>query len=216
MTVKKKKNKIHKYLSLVILFLSITAILVVTIFAINIGSLLGSNGETVVYQNDFYKLTGNPTAYQRDLFKQLSSELKKDPQDDFAVVSLVVQSFVSDYFTWSNKLGTYDVGGKTFVFATEFTNFNATARRYLYEPMSVFHSNGVEQIDMPEVEQVTINNINYAYDYSYQGTPYTSYYVEASWTYKANEKVDTSIFQNWGAFTIIKTKEGRYEIARFY
>lgn len=216
MGMKKSKNRVHKYLSLAILFLGITAVIVVTLFAFNLNSLIGNSGETVVYQNDYYKLTGNPTAYQKDLFKKLTSELKKDPKDDFKIVELVIQNFVSDYYTWSNKLGTFDVGGKTFVFATEFTNFNATARRYLYAPMSVYHANGVEQKDMPEVEAVNVNSVNYAYDFDYQGQTYTSFYVEASWTYKANEVVDTKGFQNWGAFTIIKTEEGRYEIARFY
>lgn len=211
-----KTSKIHKYLTFAIVLLISTALIVGLIFGIAVGNLFGSNAEQVVYTNEYYQLKGNPTEYQKDTFKALTNELEKDPQDEFAIASLVVQSFVSDYFTWSNKLGTYDVGGKSFVFAIEFTNFMATSRRYLYTPIQNYLASGLELSDLQEVEDVTILNVNYAYDYSYYGQNYLTYYIEASWTYKPNENVDTSIFQNVGYFTLIKTEEGRYEIARFY
>lgn len=210
---KNKKSNFHKHLTLAIILLIITATIVGAILTITVGF---TSSEEVTHTNAFYELRGNPTNYQDTLFKKLTAEVEKSTPDELSMASLIVQNFVADYFTWDNKLGTYDVGGKTFVFANEFTNFNATSRRYLYAPMINYIASGLEMKDLPEVKEVTITAVNYAYPFDYYGTSYTSYYVEASWTYVANEKVDTSIFQNWGAFTIIKTDEGRYEIARFY
>lgn len=213
---KKNQKKIHKYLTLVIIFLVITGVISTAIFTLSVTNLFGSAGESVIYSNELYELKGNPTSYQKDLFKKLTNEIEKSSPDEFEVVSLVVQNFVADFYTWSNKIGTYDVGGKSFIFANEFTNFNSTSRRYLYAPMAIYLANGIEQKDLNEVSEVIINNCNYAYDYDYYGTTYKTYYVEAQWTYNANDKLDTSVLPAWAAFTIIVTEEGRYEIVRFY
>lgn len=208
-----KTSKFHRHITLVIILLIISASIVGVIFTISVGF---SSSEEVTHTNALYELRGNPTKYQDSLFKELTTEVEKDSPDAFTMASLVVQNFVADYYTWNNKLGTYDVGGKTFVFAIEFTNFNATSRRYLYEPMMQYIESGLELTDLQEVNNVTINAINYSYPFEYYDKSYEAYYIEATWTYADNEKLDTSIFQNWGAFTVIKTEEGRYEIARFY
>lgn len=206
-----KVTKFHKHLTLAIILLIITASVVGVIFVVSIGF---SNTEDITHTNAYYELRGKPTVYQDDLFKELTTAL--DQTDEIKIAELVVQNFVADYFTWNNKLGTFDVGGKTFIFATEFTNFNATSRRYLYEPMMNYLASGLELSDFQEVNNVTISASNFAYPFDYNGITFTSYYIEASWTYAENENIDTRIFQNWGAFTVIKTEEGRYEIARFY
>ena len=208
-----KLSNLHKHLTLAIIILIITTAIVGAIFVVTVGF---TSSEEVTHSNEFYELRGNPTKYQDNLFKELTNELDKSEKDDLAIASLVVQNFIADYYTWNNKLGTFDVGGKTFVFATEFTNFNATTRRYLYEPMLNYIASGLEMSDLTEVESVTITAKNYAFPFDYNGTTFTSFYLEATWTYASNEKIDTSVFQNWGAFTVIKTEEGRYEIARFY
>lgn len=213
----KTKNRIHRYFQVSFVLLLLTGLIAGTLFYLNISNYFSGDGEKVVFSNELYKITGNPTQLQKDLFKELTSEIEKSSEEnEFTIVGLVVENFIADFYTWTNKVGTYDIGGKDFIFATEFTNFAATSRRYNYNAMSTYLSNGINQKDLNEVLDIEILSVNYAYPYNYYGKEYPSYYVEASWTYKPNEVIDLSIFPTWSAFTLIKNENGRYEIVRFY
>lgn len=214
---KKQKNRIHIYFKVSLILLISTGVIAAALFFININSYLANDGEKVVYSNALYTLKGNPTDLQKDLFKELTTEVEKSSKEnEFKIVELVVKNFIADFYTWTNKIGAYDIGGKDFIFATEFTNFNSTSRRYSYNEMSNYISKDIGQKDLNEVETITVLSVNYAGQYDYYGTFYPAYYVEAEWTYKTNEIIDTSVFPTWGAFTIVQTIEGRYEIVRFY
>lgn len=209
-------KKIHRYFRYVIIMLIISSVLVAGIVLYNLKNMQGGTGEQIVYSNEYYTLRGKPTSLQKDLFKELSSQLEKGIEDDFDVVELVVKSFIADYYTWTNKQGSYDVGGSEFIFSTEKTNFYFTSRRNFYSNMSIFIEQDLLQGDLIEVESITMGDASFAAPYNYYGTEYPAFYVEASWTYKSNEKMDISKFANYGSFTVIKTAENRYEIVRFY
>lgn len=196
--------------------LAISSVLVAGIVLYNFNIMQTGDGEQIVYSNDYYVLRGDPTSLQKVLFKELSAQLDKNIEDDFDVVELVVKNFIADYYTWTNKQGAFDVGGSEFVFANEKTNFYLTTRRNFYSHMSYFIDQGLTTSDLIEVETITMGDASFATPYNYYGTEYTAFYVEASWTFKVNNKVDTSKFSNFGSFTVIKSPENRYEIARFY
>jgi hypothetical protein len=214
---KNKKNRIHQYFQASFILLLVTALIASLLFFMNFSSYFSSEGEKVVLSNNLYKITGNPTKLQKDLFNELTNELENQSEEnELTIVGLVVENFIADYYTWSNKVGTYDIGGKNFIFAIEFTNFVATSRRYNYNAMSNFLTKGINQKDLNEVIDITILSVNLAYPYDYYGQGYPTYYVEAEWTYKTNEAIDLSIFPTWAAFTLVKNENGRYEIVRFY
>ena len=213
---KKPKNKIHLYFRYVIISLAITITFFAGIFYFNLNDLMSSEGEQVVYSNEHYTLRGKPTELQKDLFKDLTAQLDQDLEYDMDAIELVVKSFIADYYTWSNKQGPFDIGGGDFIFSKENLNFKQTARRYFYSGMENFLSQGLVMTDLIEVETITTNDASFSTTFDHYGDEYISFYVEASWTYKANEKVDTSLFPNWAAFTVVQTETGRFEIVRFY
>lgn len=211
-----KKSKIHRYLTYIITVLIISSILVGTIIFLNVGNIFGSEGEQVVYSNEYYILRGKPTDLQKSLFKDLTKQIELKNEKDLDTVELVVKSFIADYFTWSNKMGPYDVGGMTFTFGLENSNFYFTTRRSYYQNMANFIEQGLETKDLVEVESIEMGDASFAAPYNYYGKEYEAFYVEASWTYKENDKVDTSKFPNFGSFTVVLTEDNRFEIVRFY
>lgn len=214
---KQKVNRIHRYFQVAFILLVTSAVIAGAIFYFNFNSMFAGDSEKVVLSNDMYKITGNPTQLQKDLFKELTTEVEKaSKENEFEIVSLVVQNFIADYYTWSNKVGTYDIGGKDFIFANEFTNFNFTSRRYIYTTMSNFLAKEIAKKDLNEVSEIRVLSVNYATEYDYYGTMYPAYYIEAEWDYIPNELIDLTVFPKWGAFTVVKLESGRFEIVRFY
>lgn len=186
------------------------------LFFISLSNFSSQEGDKVVNSNEFYVLKGKPTQLQKDLFDQLSAQIDQGIQYDFKVIDLVVQSFVADYYTWSNKNATYDVGGLNFIYGDEYLNFYRTSRKYFYDDMMIYINKGLKYSDLQEVETITTRNVNFASNYEYYDKSLLAFYVEVDWTYKENLKIDTSVFPNYAAFTLIVTEEGRYEIVRFY
>lgn len=213
---KKQKTKIHRYLTYVITILIISSVLVAGVIFFNLKSLTGSKGEQVVYTNDLYVLRGKPTNLQKDLFKELTIQIEKGNEQDLNVVELVVKSFIADYFTWTNKIGPYDVGGMNFTFGKENTNLYFSSRRGFYANMTNYINQGLTYSDLIEVESIEMGDASFAAPYEYYGTEYEAFYIEASWAYKSNEKIDISVFPKSASFTIVRTEENRYEIVRFY
>lgn len=214
----RKTNKRHFYFTSIVLFFVASFSVIGLIYVLNFGNLIGQNIETTVLSNSLYTLRGNPTDYQKDLFKELSNSLKNQDKDDVDLSSKVVQNFVADYFTWSNKKGSYDVGGRDFTFAIEGLNFYKASRNNFYNYMEKYLLNGYATSELPTVVNVIIDSQDYAAIYEYYGEKYLTFYIEASWTYEIDEEssIDLSVFPTKGYFTVVKTNEGRYEIARFY
>ena len=66
-----------------------------------------------------------------------------------------------------------------------------------------------------EVESVTI--VSSGYVEGSERRPDDGYYIEAEWTYKQGQKLDSSKYQNKGFFYVTKGSEAtdRYEIFNF-
>lgn len=213
---KKQKNKLHLYFRYIIISLIVSIVIFVGIFYFNLNNYMSTSGEQVVYKNDMYTLRGKPTNLQKDLFKELTSQLDKKVEFDFEAVELVVKNFVADYYTWSNKQGAYDVGGAEFIFSKENLNFKQNARRYFYADMVTLINDEVSISDLIEVESVNTNQADFAVEFDHYGTKYLTYYVEATWVYKENPNIDLSVFPTSAVFTLVFSEDGRYEIVRFY
>lgn len=213
---KKQISKRHLYFRYLIITLIISVVLFAGIIYVNLNNVLSSAGEQVVFSNDFYTLRGKPTQLQKDLFKELTTQVDFKIDYDLDLVELVAKNFVADYYTWANKQGPYDIGGGEFIFGNENLNFKQNARRYFYSSMEIYLRDGLTPTDLIEVETVSATEGDFAAVYNYYGKDYTTFYVEVNWTYKENSKIDLSLFPTHAAFTIIKNDDNRYEIVRFY
>ncbi|MDP3441362.1 MAG: hypothetical protein Q8T08_00740 [Ignavibacteria bacterium] len=212
---KREKNKIHLYFRYIIISLILSLAIFAIIFFLNINSLISSTGEKVINSNEYYSLRGKPTNLQKELFKELTTQVDKGLEDDLLVVELVARNFVADYYTWTNKQGPFDVGGGEYIFGNENLSFKRSSRRYFYSNIENYIHSGLNQEDLIEVETVTSLGAAYAGIFNYYGKDYAAYYVEVSWTYKESA-IDTSIYPTFAAFTLVKNEAGRIEIVRFY
>ncbi len=194
----------------------VTLFLGIFIFVFGIMSNSSSEAEQVINSNDYYSLKGNPTSLERDLFDKLTSEIESDNPQRLVIAELVAKSFVADYYTWSNKAGVYDIGGSEFIMPEEGTNFYFSSRLYYYNKMYDYINTNIALTDLVEVETVSDSIASYSVDYDYYGTSYLSFYIELSWTYKESEIIDTTLFPNSAAITLIEREDGRIEVVRFY
>lgn len=213
-----KKSKLHFYFKISFIFLIISGIIAAGVFFFSISNYFSGDGEQVIYSNEMYTLKGNPTDYQKEIFKELTAVVENTDRGDLELPEAVVKNFIADFYTWNNKIGSYDIGGEEFIYYKEVTNFIRTMRHSTYLAITDYINNGLSTKDLIEINHVEITASNYASDYEYYGTTFSAYYIEATWTFAENDKIDTSIFPTWGAFTIIKDteNENRYEIVRFY
>ncbi|MFV0380338.1 MAG: hypothetical protein ACK5KQ_05910 [Anaerorhabdus sp.] len=219
--MKKNKNinkKINIYLTLTALALCVIVILVIAfnVFSIMFGKGAGS-GDTVdldsnsSMKNDQYIIGNNPTDYSIEVFDELTKSLETN--DQLEISANVVKAFVADYFTWTNKDGTYEVGGLQYLYGPQFVMYDVRSRWTFYSDLDVY----IEKYGRDKLLEVDSINITTKEDGGYFKigyTEYKAYYIVAEWTYK-DAAFDTSEFQKTGYFTVIDNN-GRLEIVQFY
>ncbi len=174
-----------------------------------------------------YHLRSNATKLQTELFKELTKAV--DSGDKFEIAKLVAENYVADFYTWTNKDGTYDIGGMYYVYSPQKTTIYAQARntyyRYLTYYINTYGSENLLEVDSIDAEVDTNSNT-----YEYDGKTYTSYFVTCTWTYKNEDtfkdlnlqgyadsvEEDMRTFVNKEYFLIIENEDGRFEIVQAY
>lgn len=169
-----------------------------------------------------YHLRSNATAYQNELFRDLTKAVN-DGTDKFEIARLVAENYVADFYTWSNKDGTFDVGGMYYVYSPQKSVIYTQARNTYYKYVS-YYINEYGAKNLLEVENITSTVSDKTVTYEFNGKAYDSYFVTCEWTYK---NVDTfknitktlngesSDFITKEYFLIIE-KDGRFEIVQAY
>ena len=182
-----------------------------------------------------YVLRDNATAYQEEIFKQLKDAVEgtnQDPENPITEedkIALVAMNHIADYYTFSNKVGQYDVGGLYYVNADARENIYTLSRDTIYKYINEYIDKyGVE--NLLEVDSVTtsvksvsekypITTIEYTYidHYTTEETATTNYYnawiVTVNWTYKQNDAFSTSKWPTSTKLKIIYNEMlSRYEI----
>lgn len=166
-----------------------------------------------------YHLRSNATKYQTELFKDLTKAVE-DGSDKYEIARLVAENYVADFYTWSNKDGTYDVGGMYYVYSPQKTTIYTQARNTYYKYVS-YYINQFGAKNLLEVENITSTLGDKVGTYEFEGKKYDSYFVTCEWTYKNEDTFkDISMksgdgFAKKGYFTIIE-KDGRFEIVQAY
>ena len=176
----------------------------------------GDDGKVIVDENQqqLYKLPTNATEYQTLLFDELSLALKTPETTNTELAGLIVKNFVADFYTWTNKKGTYDVGGLQYVYSPEILNIHSSAKNLFYVDLSYLLTQ-YDPKDLLEVESVNIKYVDPEANFMYGDTEFESYYVGAEWTYVVKDGFNEEVYQTKGYFSVL-VRDDELEIYRYF
>ena len=167
-----------------------------------------------------YILRENATDLQKDYFKELKTAVEEEEFDGLKIAELVAKNYVADFYTWTNKQGSYDVGGLYYVFDGEYLNgdhfkdnvylnakdgFYKYINNYIndYGQDNVLRVTDVQIVSSQKTSQDFIVNEHVAYvqdeneewiDYR-EDHEFDTYIVKCRWDY-AETPLDLSKFAN--------------------
>jgi len=147
-----------------------------------------------------YTLNDLDTKLYKDYFNHIKEELNKEEIDNKAYATLLVQLFVTDFYTLSNKITSGDIGGVEFVHPSILSNFKLNAGDTMYNHVknNVY---GDRKQDLPTVKEVVIDEVTEE-TYVYNGTTYEAFKITATWEYETDLGYDKS-----GTFYLIKDND---------
>ena len=234
---KRKKEKFRRQMKgllivlLVFLIFSVASLLWnlyrITSNSIGSGSTLSSENAGSEYTNQYYSIGNNPTEIDKTYFKELNKAVKAD--DKAAISEALIKCFVSEYYTWTNKDGTYDIGGIQYIYTDRQSDFESYTRNEVYADMDLYLSEygrdrlmQVKEVTTQEAVsagQVTVKTSAAAAATadpnaapSADEAAYDAYTVQADWSYEEDTDMDLSSAKSSGTFTVID-HNGRMEIA---
>lgn len=214
-----EKSKRGRNLLLVILPL-IVLVVVFSILAFSslkglVGSTTGGSSSSS-FSNSIedmdYHLRSGATDLQKSLFSDLKTECEKSEKDDKAIALLVAKNFVADFYTWTNKSGTTDVGGLYYVYSPNRVSLLYQARRYMYQHLNDYikeygSKNLLEVESFGEDPKVNVGTVEI------NGKTYPLYSFTLTWKYKnSSGGFDTSKYDTSSWFEVYKNDDGRFEI----
>ena len=224
--VKAKHRKINQILMIVLLAVSavtIVALIVNTVLVVRNSSVANQGTEDGMtsntgqsMKNDVYIIGNNPTDIEKEYFQKLTDSLKGGNPEEIA--EAVVYNFVSDYFTWTNKDGNYEVGGLQYIFAEKYSKFEEWNRWYPNSDMDLYISQ-YGRANLIQVKEITTEVPTFRTDdFTVQSVDpaetYPCYQVQVKWTYE-DTAVNTADFPNRMRFQVVD-HDGRFEIVEFY
>lgn len=180
------------------------------------------------YSNDSYSIGNNPTEVNKTYFKELNQALK-NTDDPGGIAQSVVKCFITEYYTWTNKDGNYDIGGMQYIYQPKQTDFEKYSLNSFYSDMDLYLSQ-IGRNQLFQVKGVTVNSAVAVADYTVQTqdektngdideekeeTPVQALPcidVDASWSYEDNANIEVNSLQNHAVFHVVNNN-GRWEIA---
>ena len=165
------------------------------------------------FHNDFYTIGNNSTQINKDSFRELNSAITA--QDPAKISEALTKCFVTEYYTWTNKDGNYDIGGMQYIYTPMSANFAEYSLWNFYEDMDLY----ITQYGRDKLIEVTSVTAEPAVSAAYEitgedGNPVSleAYTVKANWEYGTETSMDTSQMQKSAVFTVVNNN-GRWEIA---
>ena len=224
---KQKSGKINTILSAVLAGVSAVMVIALAINTVNAAkagtvdnqgtenSMSANTGKSM--KNNLYEIGNNPTEVSKEYFQKLTDSVSSGTPEEKA--EAVVYNFVTDYFTWTNKDGNYEVGGLQYIYAEKYAKFEEWNRWYNYSNMDLYISQyGREHL--PEVASITTEVPTFRTDdFTVMSVDpvvtYPCYQVQVAWTYGDNATVDLNDFPHRMRFQVVD-HDGRFEIVEFY
>ena len=231
----KKRSNTKKINNAMKVILLVTMICVVGCLGWNIYKITSlDTGETIdtekkdnKFKNDQYAIGNNPTEINKQYFTELTDAVKDTSATDATIIPQdVVKCFITEYYTWTNKDGNYDIGGMQYIYQPKQKDFEEYTLYNYYKDMDLY-LNQYGRDALMQVKNVTINSAAQAEDMTVQTTVtdanadsqaaaettvLPSVNVDASWTYEINEKLQMDDFQTHAIFRLVNNN-GRWEIA---
>ncbi len=196
---KNSKNKIF-IPNLLLLIVSLATILfsvynIVTLVLIKKDKVSVLNS----YENEYYVIGKNPTDLQIEVFTLLSDELKENNRNNQKVADAVAKSFVIDFFNWSNKDATYQIGGLQYMLDPH--TFNKIAHYEYYQKIDVFNTTyGKNQL--PKIKSIN-SFTSKTDDYIIDEVAYETYLSKVNFTYESSTNLNSLDFVNEVELTLI-------------
>lgn len=200
-------------------------------------SLVKGDGTEVIVNDDHkissmnYVLRENETELQMSLFTQLKDavEGKTEGVTEEDIAKLVAMNHIADFYTWTNKLGQYDVGGLYYVNSIARENVFIQARDTFYKYFNEYMDKyGVENLlEVASIDATVTKNAKqypitrsrkydvseYDIAYEYTTTYYDAYDVKVTWTYKDGTVFSPSKYPTSTTVKVINnTDDGRYDV----
>lgn len=181
-----------------------------------ISNTVGSNSSSkYVIESMGYTLRSDATDLQKECFKELSKAVE-DGSDKGEIARLVAKNYVADFYTWTNKNGSYDVGGLCYITGSLKANVFNNARNTFYKYVS-YYIDEFGKDNLLEVADISVEGGDTSGTYELDGKTYDSYFITVRWSYKDLTKLSayrtywiTKIYIN------VIEKDGRFEIVEAY
>ena len=224
--IRRRNRRINQTLLSILLFVSIMTVIALVINTVMVVRASGKDHEGTSegmtsntgqsMKNEVYIIGNNPTDIEKEYFQKLTDALKGgDPKE---IAEAVVYNFVTDYFTWTNKDGNYEVGGLQYIFAEKYSKFEEWNRWYPYGDMDLFIAqygrDKLIQVKEITTEAETFRTDDFTVESVDPSVTLPCYQVQVKWTYE-DTPVDTSLFPNRMRFQVVD-HNGRFEIVEFY
>lgn len=153
--------------------------------------------------NEYYTIGHNATDINKEYFRELNAAL--DAGDQAGIAQAVTKCFVTEYYTWINKDGNYDVGGMQYIYTDKQHDFEVYSRYNFYQDLDLY-INQLGTNNLIKVSGVTIDSCDATTFSDMNG-----YNVNVSWTYESSS-MSTEDLQSSAMFTVVD-HNGRMEIA---
>ena len=217
---KNKKKSSRRINNILLALLLITMVCTLGAFAVNIFKIAAKGAQDEAVQtvetekpenefiNEYYTIGHNATEINKEYFRELNKAL--DAGDHKAIAEAVTKCFVTEYYTWINKDGNYDVGGMQYIWSDDKRDFEVYSRYNFYQDMDLY----ISQLGTENLIEVTAVNVTSSEPTTYEiddETTAEAYDVTAEWTY-TSKGMSTEDVQNHATFTVVD-HDGRWEIA---
>ena len=211
-----EKTRTRNFIILLLPFF-ILLVCFIVLTAVSTKDLL-SGSKANVYSNEIegmnIYLRDNATELQKDLFKQLQ-QAYRDGNDEEAA-RLTAECFIADFYTWTNKYGSYDVGGV--YYCADRYNVELFGRDTFYKYVSYY----IDKYGSDNLLEVTSIEANGGfvegskYEVESAGASFDQYAFEVSWEYADHAHFTDKEFCTFQYVIVVKSNTGRFEIVEAY
>ncbi|MDD2518499.1 MAG: hypothetical protein PHI05_00585 [Bacilli bacterium] len=153
--MKKRKLNVKR---ITILVLAIIAIIASVVIILKLTKPANEPKDPkIISEINGYTLKEGASAYFKNIFGELETELSKDEVDENKYAEIISKLFISDCFTLSNKMNHNDIGGVQFVYEQFQNDYISIARETLYNNIEndIY---GNRKQELPTVKNVTIKS----------------------------------------------------------
>lgn len=202
----KDQNRFFTYF---IVLLSIVVLIFGGYFVVQAAQDIESGNKSQIDKTVRYPLRKNATDYQKEIHKELLLALKDNPDDKLSIAELIAKNFVSDYYTWTNKVQFNDVGGLQYI--------NENSQKSVYDKsLDTFYNDLRFYLedktinDTLEISNVSTRSSRIKIKMDDKDIP--AYLIETTWSYQESNILNIPEYQTKAYIKVIEDDEGHFSI----